>query len=312
MKTHCMGLVPWTPDRAKELDPCPYELYHQVSMEAGDVDPSYSMLRYLCERFELNIEQRYWLAFLYATCYCGPTVFYIYNEFPDFENVDEGRLERWWAGNKSKLYFQTDRRWIRSRNQFCDIFRSYRAKVGKRTQAEMFASWETENEFLNYDRSWKQMESIYQFGRFALFLYLEAVHVVTDYPMRPRGMDLSTAESCRNGLAYALGMEQRLNTHDGARGPLKPEESSFLQREFNKLVVRMEAADARNNVWNIETTLCAYKKYRMGKRHVGYYLDRQADEIEKMQEAVKWGVDWSVLWQYRHETFNKTMLREVK
>jgi hypothetical protein len=41
-----------------------YINYHNLMYNMGDIDPSYPMLRYVCDRFELNIEQRYWLAFL--------------------------------------------------------------------------------------------------------------------------------------------------------------------------------------------------------------------------------------------------------
>ena len=100
-----------------------YHEYHTLSMAAKDVDPSVICLRYLAERFELNIEQRYWIAFLYGTCYCAPTVFYMYNEFPDFEGVDVDRMQKWWDEKKSLLIFQTDRLRIKSNNQFVDIFK---------------------------------------------------------------------------------------------------------------------------------------------------------------------------------------------
>jgi hypothetical protein len=76
--------------------------YHIQSSNAKDIDPSNDCLKYVADRFELNIEQRYWLAFLFATCYSATTVYYIYNEFPDYENVDVGRLQRWWDSNRDK------------------------------------------------------------------------------------------------------------------------------------------------------------------------------------------------------------------
>lgn len=286
-----------------------YATYHRQSIDAGDVDPSYSMLRYMSDRFELNVEQRYWLAWLYATCYCGPTVFYVYNEFPDYENVDEGRLERWWAANRHRLLFQTDRRWVRSRNQWTAMFRSYRSAIGRGTQEQRFALLKSKDRHLNYDNCWQAFGGMYQFGRFAMFLYLEAVHVVTGFPMMPRTMNLADADSCRNGLSLAIGRAD-LNTH-GTEARLSKKEHATLQAEFDALVARMERHDARNNVWNIETTLCAYKKYCYGKRYVGYYLDRQRDEIAAMERNVPEGVDWSVLWQYRKETFAHRWLKEV-
>jgi hypothetical protein len=286
----------------------PYKQYHAESMKAGDIDPSYEMLRYVCKRFELNTEQRFWLAFLYATCYCGPTVYYIYNEFPDYENVDVGRLERWWFANKSRMIFQSDRLWVRSKNQFVQIFTSYRDLLGGQTQEGKYRQLKIGTKEMNYMAAWQEFSKVYQFGRFAMFLYLEAVHVVTEFPMTPNFLDMREAESCRNGLAYAIEKTSFVNHFDERK--LSKNELNYLQWEFNKLADEMVAEDRKNDIWNIETSLCAYKKYRIGKRHIGYYLDRQHKEIDSMQKKVPEGVCWDVLWDYRKETYSKAFLKE--
>lgn len=287
--------------------PASYFDYHQASIAIGDVDPSYQMLRYVCDRFELNMEQRYWLAFLYATCYCGPTVFYIYNEFPDFENVDVDRLERWWKANKQRCYFQTDRRRVKTGDHFCNIFRSYKEKIGRTTQERRFKMFKSPfGNFHTYDVAWDEMSDVYQFGRFSMFLYLEAVHVVTGFAMEPRSMEINEAESCRNGLAFAIGREDLISDN------LKKTDETYLQQRFDSLVGELRDKSNLNTVWNIETTLCAYKKYCLGSRYVGYYLDRQHDEIRSMEAAGCNGVDWSVLWDYRRETYEKKYLKELK
>jgi hypothetical protein len=37
---------------------------------------------------------------------------------------------------------------------------------------------------------------------------------------------------------------------------------------------------------------------------LGYYLDRQAEEIQKVQKDGWYGIDWNVLWQARSEILN--------
>lgn len=298
-------------------NPVDYLVYHEMSRQIGDCDPSYEMLRYLCDRFELNTEQRYWLAYLYSTCYCGATVYYIYNEFPDFENVDFGRLERWWAENRSKLYFQSDRRWVRSRNQWCDMIRSYTVHMTRNGkpgayQEDSFNRFRTRDQHVAYRMLFEDMGKLFQMGRYGLFLYLEAVHVVTGFPMAPDTMDMndSSSESSRNGLAYAIGYPA-LSVH-GTKRRLDPKWVRYLQVRFDEIVKQQVQKDPTDGVWAMETTLCAYKKYRIGKRYVGYYLDRQAGEIQKMEEAVRDGVDWSVLWDYRSETYEPQWLLEAR
>lgn len=284
--------------------------YHLRSAKARDIDPAYAALEYVCDRFELNVEQRYWLAFLYATCYAAPTVFYMYNEFPDYANVDFARMERWWSANRPKVLFQTDRRWVRSRNQFVPMCRSYAERLGGLTQQQKFLSLRAPTPEQTYDACYAEMGKIFQMGRFALFLYLEAVHVLTGYPMMPTGLDLANAESSRNGLAFAVGRDD-LMTHGTARRLTKLELSS-LHADFQGVYGLLRDLRDDVTVWNVETTLCAYKKHKLGKRWIGYYIERMRGEIEQMERAVTTGVDWSVLWDFRREYFDHQYLSELQ
>ena len=59
----------------------------------------------------------------------------------------------------------------------------------------------------------------------------------------------------------------------------------------------------------METLLCSFKKIFRKKqgRYLGYYLDRQAEEIKKV-EADDWaGIDWQVFWDAREETLEQPL-----
>lgn len=283
--------------------------YHKQSSEAKDIDPSNDCLKYVADRFELNIEQRYWLSFLFATCYSATNVYYIYNEFPDFENVDVGRLQRWWTKNKHKTLFQTDRLRVKTQDKLVETFESYRNLIGDMSQSSYFSSLKQPNRQYTYDNCYNNLLQIKNFGRFTMFIYLEMVNVLTDYDLEPTRLDLKNAESCRNGLVYHLG-KQELDTH-GKKKKLNTKQINYLQYEFLNLHNNIKRLDLKHtNIWNVETTLCAYKKYRLGKRYVGYYIDRQYKEIQKMTSQVNSGVDWSVMWDFRQETYNQKWLKE--
>lgn len=301
-----------------------FVIYHFLMDEMGDIDPNYPLLRYVCDRFELNTEQRYWLAFLSGATYCAPTVYYIYNEFPDYENVDVGRLQRWWdrAGRNNSI-FQTDRSWIRSRNQFVPEFESYREHIGAGTQESAFEKLIGATPTDTYDNAYKYFISVKYFGRFSMFTYLESVYVVTGFPMYPRGIDWAHARSSRNGLCFALGYDDLLRGHGYSEEPLDPAVYEMLDEDFQYVLDLMSELKpfARIDAWNVETTLCAYKKWRLGEddlsrrgksyyRYPGYYLDRQHREITQLQNRVVDGVDWSVLWDFRRETFDHKYLLE--
>lgn len=274
--------------------------YHQASRSVGDIDPQNACLTYLANRFELNEEQRHWLAFLFGCTYSAPTVFYIYNEFPDFENVNVARLHRWWSDNKHRCLFQTDRLRVKTGDLFVETFRSYRALLQGRSQSETFAGLRHLTPEGNYGAAWAWSSGIRNFGRFSLFIYLELVHELTKFKMAPHRLDVANALSSRNGLCYALGLDHLVDRK------LREMTIDSLEEDFRLLCNELD-----DRAWSVETTLCAFKKHLRGKRWVGYYLDRQHDEIAKMQRAVPLGVCWDVLWQYRDETYLGEHLLEL-
>jgi len=292
-----------------------YIEYHRYSEEIHDIDPSYDMLRYVCDRFELNTEQRYWLAYLYSTCYNAATVFYIYNEFPDYLGVDVGRLERWWNAHRHQLDFQTDCRWVRSSNLFVRMYMDYRSLAGEKQESTYEELFSLALQFGRspYQDCYSYFSNIKYMGRFKLFLLLEAVHVVTELPIEPDQFPLEEAQSSRNGLCFALGRDDLLCGHDYGRNNLEKEEYSYLYKQFDELLelMRSEFPNTRVDIWNVETTLCAYKKWHRGKRYPGYYLTRQAKEIAHMEKNVQEGVCWQVLWDYRKEKLDNQYLVEI-
>ena len=285
-----------------------YLKYHNTSLRIKDIDPSYAMLKYVCDRFELNLEQRYWLAFIYSLTYCGASTFFVYNEFPDFENLDSGRLNRWWNnGGRQQTLCQTDRRWVRSNNLFVPAVEAYRKWVGDQSQHDHFQSiaiGDTPEQ--RYDRVYRKAAHLPSYGQFALFLYLEALHTITPLELAPTDLNLDEAWSCRNGLFYAYGLDQWI-TEKGEKTPW--DSRGEMKLVWNDLRSKLQP---ESTVWQIETTLCAYKKFYRGKRYLGYYIDRQALEIAKMAAQVKDGVAWEVLWQFRSETYDPNYLVETK
>lgn len=285
----------------------PYIDYHAQSYRIGDIDPAYPMLEYICNRFELNIEQRYWIAFLYGCCYCGPTVFYMYNEFPDFENVDVGRLSRWWKYHKQQCLFQTDRLRIRSNDQFIPAFESYRSLVYPNGTQEALVCNSIPNSTLqhNYNKLYRVLSQTKYFGRYSMFLWLECMYRLTNIPIMPDRLDWKNANNCYNGLMHAFELLETNNVPNGADCVVA---DGLLSCIINQ--IKTKYPDYRTDIWNIETTLCAYYKYCHGKRYIGYYLKRQLEEIDKMAASVPNGVCWDVLYDFRKEIIDPLQPKE--
>ena len=284
--------------------------YYVKMMYSGDCDPAYPALNYICDRQELNIEQRYWLAFLYATNYCVPTTFYIFNEFPDYENVNVERLQTWWDNNKQRLKFQTDRAKVKNFNLFVKIFNSYKMIVGK-SQRDTFKKTEGNTPLDTYNKMYELCSQIYYFGRFSLFNYMEALNELTDLKMVPTEINWREAESSRNGLCYACNLQDFITLHH--QPSKKVIDYQLLIFKFNQLMKELQEENPEINVtiWNVETVLCAWKKLFWKDRYLGYYIDRQMEEITVMEQKVKEGVYWDILWDFRKNFFKVELLGEL-
>ena len=141
-----------------------------------------------------------------------------------------------------------------------------------------------------------------------MFLYSELLHTVAGIDIAVR-LDLREAESSRNGLVFALGLEDVAYTGRHGRKATKAEIEylnkglAFISGQINRLPINPR----HKSLWSIETTLCAYKKNKLGKRWVGYYIERGRKEIEKMQEQLP-EINWEPLWTFRAETYQKQYL----
>lgn len=292
-----------------------FKRYYHWQLTTQDCDPALYMLNYIHKRMELNIEQRYWIAWLYANTYNVATTWIIWNEFPDFENVDQERLEKWNAENYKKLIYETDNKW--QKGHLPAMFASYKKNVhefGCRTQEEYFR--ETicigGSEEENFDIAMKIIKKdFFKFGRYLAFFYLQTLRETCDLPVMPPDLLLKddSSTSHRNGLFYAVAMDQM--TEKGT--PFDKETQQYLDEEAKQILdeMRSEYPDVEVDYFTMETSLCSFKKMFRKKhgRYLGYYIDRQAENIRRCEVEHHWpGIEWSLLWDARKEVIIDELL----
>ena len=293
-----------------------YKLCQRKYISTGDCDPAYPILRYLLQHNNYNIEDAYWLSFLYSTCYSTPTAWVMFKTLPAYKDITKEKLEAWWVINKSRLLFTTDRAKVKNFNKFVPMILSYKEIMGN-SQADTMKKLRGKTPEETYNNVYKYFNKIYYVGRFSLFLITEVINVLTDYPMRPTGLDLVDAESCRNGLCYALGLDDWVHFH-GKQGKnwkgLTKEQYDYLYKMLDKLVKESQTECPKLNInyWNVETTLCAYKKYYWKTRYIGFYLDRQlAGLIQTIKNYPELKNDWALFYRGRKELFDNNYLGEL-
>ena len=289
-----------------------FKKYYNWSIRTNDCDPALFMMNYVNNRMELNIEQRFWFAWLYANTYNVATAWILFNEFPDFENVDIGRLSEWNTNNYKKLRYQVDNKW--QKGHLPRMYESYRDNVYSKakTQQEYFTDLaSSDNEFINFDVVNKEVISkFFKFGRYLSWFYLQTLRETCGLRLKPDNLLLKdpASESHRNGLMYALGMDQIIEEDY----KLDLDVYKYLDEEAAKIHSELEEEypDIEVDYFTLETVFCAFKKVFRDKhgRYLGYYIDRQSEDILQTEEDGWSGIEWSLLWDARNETLDQRLL----
>jgi hypothetical protein len=191
------------------------------------------------------------------------------------------------------------------------MYASYEKFVGKGTQREKLESYFGDNEEQNFDNLWVALkDGLYKFGRYSTWFYMQQLKHTADIPMESTSLmlnDYSGSRSHRNGWLYALGEEDKVNTRLTADEYQRVEDNArYLLQEMR--IEYPHLAD-QLDYFSMETCLCSFKKlFRTHHgRYLGYYLDRQAEEIMKVEQDGWSGIEWEVLWQARVETLDLTL-----
>jgi hypothetical protein len=279
------------------------------SMKFNDCDPAVWATNYLNNRYEHNDEQKLWLCWLYGNTYYLPTAWILMNEFPDFELATVDRITQWNTINYKRLRYQTDTKW--NKGHLPAMFESYQKFIGDRLQRDVLESYYGDTEEQSFNKIWDVIKTnLHKFGRYSTWFYLQHLKHTANVQIEPTSLmlnDYDGSRSHRNGLHLALGQDDKYDTK------LTPSEYDYLEQEARSIIEEVKSrfpeVSAQTDFFTMETCLCSFKKIfreRHG-RYLGYYLDRQAEEIKQCEKDSWYGIDWDVLWQSRNETIDNRL-----
>lgn len=279
------------------------------SLELEDCDSALFMTNYFFDRFEYNTEQKLWLSWIYGTTYYWPTAYVVWNEFPDMELVGVDRLKKWNDENYPRLRYQTDTKW--NKGHLAEQFLSYKKWVNGRKQIDAFNELLGDDPYQNFDRVWQTVNSWHKFGRYTSWFYIQTLKQCCGMNLDVPSLwlhDYSGSRSHRNGLCYAVGKDEWVDVR------LDASQIEWLENRAKHLIEqtkqRFPNSAHKADFFAMETCLCSFKKLfrKREGRYLGYYLDRQAEEIKKVEQDEWVGIDWTPMWQGREEILRKEYL----
>ena len=293
-------------------------IFYENSLKIKDIDPSIWMANYIVDRMELNEEQILWFCFLCSITYHLPSAYLLINEYPDLESAGIERLNNWWKDAQYKVPFQRDK--LKQRKFLPETVESYQ-KLIKGSQKQFFDNILNKDGNANFYELWNVLyKNIKHFGRFSVWNWAQMLKQVAGYSIEPDTLMLGeeNSHSHTHGLCYAFGKDdwakkERYIDEKGKRKKIvhnfTKEEKQWLEYQSKTVIDVIKSKGIYVDNFNIETVACAFKKLfrERDSRYVGYYLDRQAEDIISIQDNWK-GVDWELLWDARREMLRKEVL----
>jgi hypothetical protein len=264
-----------------------YITFHKQMIDAHDLDPYFPFLKAYSDLMQLSTGERIALAFLFAMTYSAPTACYLQSLTGEMSFDSD-----FWQLNKYKLVFGPDRMRVKSNDMFLPAWADWQGHI------------DYNRIFTGYNFACKLLQKHIQYmGPFAAGLMVETVmYLCPEFELKKETINWAEAKSSRTGLYYVFDIPypEAIRVNLGAK----------LFMDLYKEMVRLQTPDEYMSLANLESTLCIYKNFKRGHRWVGYYIERQRQELVKMEQNYpEW--EWGWAWDFREEYFDKQYLREL-
>lgn len=216
-------------------------------------------------------QELYELSFFFAVTYCVESSIVL---FRNREEVWKDVLN-WSKQNKKNIIFQSDRKYMRMRDSFERCLLSFNRDL------HGFIEKTSENGVLVLEKAIPYVSSWEMFGRFSAFLFLETFVALTGMPIENYTIEWKKGNTATSGLMNVYGMDEAANAFDKTGRLLLSEKT--MDKMLLSLLNEIDKSGGSTNVTEVETSLCAYRKFYKGSRYNGFYLDRMLEEIYSMQ-----------------------------
>lgn len=240
----------------------------------GDGECNTVVLKEWAHRKGLNAQERYELAYFFSITYSVLSAIVLFsNKALILESPIEASKQL-----KSSIVFQSDRKYIKMRDSFKKCLEWFRAH----SNAEHLACGFKDG-FVDIGKAVAYTETWTMFGRFSAFLFWEAYINLIDSQYKNATIEWKDGNTATSGLLNLYGYDNEADVFD-QKGILP-----FTQERMDAMLSGVLDSIVSNggsaNVTEVETSLCAYRKFYKGSRYNGYYLDRMLEEIHIMESS---------------------------
>jgi hypothetical protein len=269
------------------------------------------IIRHYFKVQHMDKDSQVWWVLLYSACYCMGTACVLEKEL-DYKTVRKKELSEFWEINKPNLLFQSDRRYIKNMNQFNDIAWEFLTHT-ERKPWDYINRFITDDPYETYQKLYKEVSSWKYYGRFGTILFLYNLHKLVGVDLDYDEYDWKSGKTTTSALFNAFYLDERAEEFE-KDGKLIGDELSWLDDKLYKLikVLKKKYPDKDWTIMGVTSDLCSYRKLFKQTRYLGYYVDRQQEEIKWLQ--IRWPRYkdlWKSIWKWRQKVIDPQYLGEL-
>ena len=265
----------------------------------GDGECNNVVLKAWSDKHCQNTQDKFDLAYFFAVSYCIASAIVLFaNRDKILANCVDFARE-----NKSRLVFQSDRKYIRMKDSFEKCLKQF----PRVRDLKAFRWYAYDGDTLSLKKAIPYVSGWDLFGRFSAFLFLETYAELTGDKFENTTIVWKDGNTATSGLMHVFGFDDAAAAFDKTGKllvePHRLDEMLFLLQDAIK------RAGGNTNVTEIETSLCAYRKFFKASRYNGFYLDRMLEELYAMQ--ADYPLVCEEVFNLRREQFDRRVLGEV-
>lgn len=271
----------------------------------GDGECNGVLLKAYADEHELNRQQRFDLAYFYSVTYCIPSALII------FYQKDEMLKEpyRWADKHIGRILFQSDRRYARLNGNFRQMLNYYREHL---QNADDYIKKTSTGNKIVLDKALAETQGWYFFGRFGAFLFVETLCRLLGWEIENADtIEWKDGDTATSGLMNLFALDKSADYFDKTDKLPQNITQEKLDDLLHRTIAHIQAAGGVTSIAEVETSLCAYRKFYKGSRYNGYYLDRQLEELVHYEKVPGCGVIVRDLYRLRRKLFRPQYLGEI-
>lgn len=268
----------------------------------------------MAQALELDLEQRYWLAWLNANTQNPVTSLLLLQAAP--RASDWRSAVSFWRGNYKMLDWDTDRRYHKAR--FEDALADYAAQTDCGCSLPQHRYFRSAGG--DWTGWWERAGALRTMGRLSTWSYLEYLRILLGPSVVPDAdtlmlEDIAGSRSHRNGLALVLGVpELVVDKQLGLPGVTDAIYDRNVLTHLGEEAARLyEQAQLRTGAQadrlSLESALCTYKGWhKPNRRYPGVYNDMLYNRLVTAEN--RWGHRFGLIWDARREALPERLRLE--